>query len=66
MNYNKFKIYCFIVFLVCTLLLVLMALLWIWEVVNEEIAWKSIVSLTVIGFSFLFVFVIWQKIFENK
>ncbi len=66
MNYNKIKIYGYVFFGVCITLLVFMALLGIWDVISEDVAFKSVTSLAVMWFAFLFFIAIWQKLFWEK
>lgn len=66
MDFEKLKVKGFILFWVCILALVITAILWIWEVIESDFAWKAIMTLCVVGFALLFLLTIGQKVFEKK
>ena len=54
----------FIIFCVLIVMLVLVAILGIWELIDRENAWKSVQTLFVISFGVLLLLVVSQKLFK--
>lgn len=54
----------FYILCILVLMLVIIAILGIWELIDKENAWKSILSLFVMSFGVLLLLVVSQKIFK--
>ncbi len=66
MEYDKIKKAWFIFFAIIVFLLFVIATLWIWEVLSEDVAWKGIFTLLVLTLSTLVVIVTWERLFSKK
>lgn len=66
MEFQKIKRNGFIFFGIVITLLALIAILWIWDVLDSDTAWKSATSLAVLGFSTLMVIVVWDKLYNKN
>ena len=63
MNLDKIKKYWFIFFTLITIFISIVAILWIWEILESETAWKGVFTLLIINFSVLVSIVVWEKLF---
>lgn len=63
MNILKLKYIGFGIFTLSIVLLSIIAILGIWEVLEQDTAWKATFSLGIVAFSSLFITVVWEKLF---